>query len=242
MKNLILGLLILALFTSVALADVPDKFTNLKIFPEDIGKRELIDAMRSFSMALGMRCTGCHEIKTPGDYDSIDWASDKPHDKEITRGMMRMTQEINSKLLPAATGEHDFSVRCVTCHRGVENPRTLDNVLLKVIGKDGVDAGLTKYRELREIYYGSGSYDFTPTTLTTVAETLAQESTDIAGARLLINLNLEMNPDHADSYLMLAQMDIAAGDKDAARVNIEKALEIAPNSGHGKRMLQQLDQ
>jgi len=242
MKNLILGLMLLTLMASAASADVPDKFTNLKVFPEDIGKRELVDAMRSFSMALGMRCIACHEIKTPGDYDTIDWASDKLHNKEVARGMMKMAQEINSNLLPAATGEHDFSVRCVTCHRGVENPRTLDNVLLKVIGKDGVEAGADKYRELHESYYGSGSYDFRPRTLTTVAETLAQERADMAGARLLINLNLEMNPDHADSYLMLAQMDIAAGDKDAARTNIEKALEIAPDSGHGKRMLQQLDQ
>ena len=242
MKHMILFLTIFTLLASAAIADVPDEFTNLKVFPKDIGKRKLVDAMRSFSMALGMRCISCHEIKTPGDYSTIDWASDKLHNKEVARGMMKMTQEINSNLLPAATGEHDFSVRCVTCHRGVENPRTLDNVLLKVIGKDGVEAGVTKYRELRENYYGSGSYDFTPMTLTTVAEILAQERADMAGARQLIQLNLEMNPEHADSYLMLAQMDIASGDKDAARANINKALEIAPESGHAKRMLQQVDQ
>jgi hypothetical protein len=242
MKNLILGLMILTLLTSAAMADVPDKFTNLKVFPEDIGKRELVAAMRSFSMALGMRCIGCHEIKTPGDYDTIDWASDKLPNKEVARGMMKMTQEINGNLLPAATGEHDFSVRCVTCHRGVDNPRTLDNVLLKVIGKDGVEAGANKYRELRENYYGSGSYDFTPMTLTTVAETLAQESADMGGARLMVNLNLEMNPDHADSYLMLAEVDLAGGNKEAARANIDKALALDPQNGHAQRMLKQFEQ
>jgi len=241
MKNLTLSLVLFTLLTGSASAQIPDKFTNLKVLPEDIGKRELIKTMRSFAMALGVRCTDCHEEKTPGDFSSIDWASDKLHNKEVARGMMKMVQGINADLLPAATGEHDFSVRCVTCHRGVDHPRTLDNVVLKAVGKDGVEAGETRYRELREAYYGSGSYDFSPMTLATVAESLAQESGDMDGARRMVLLNLEMNPDHADSYLMLAQFDLAGDDKDTARININKALEIVPDHRQAKRMLSQLE-
>jgi len=242
MKKLILSLVLLTVLASGAMAQLPDKYTNLKVLPQGIGNLELVDVMRSFAMGLGMRCADCHEQKTPGDFSSIDWASDKLPNKETARGMMKMVNEINSNLLPAATGEHDFQVRCITCHRGVEVPRTLDNVLLKAIAKSGAEAGEARYRELRDDYYGSGSYDFTPTTLASVAEILAQERGDLPGARRMVLLNLEMNPDHADSYLMLALMDAAAGDMDAAHASIDKALEIEPDSQHAQQIRQQIEQ
>ena len=46
--------LILALFTLLAtsaLAQVPDQYTNLKVLPKDIGKRELLGTMKSFARA-----------------------------------------------------------------------------------------------------------------------------------------------------------------------------------------------
>jgi Tfp pilus assembly protein PilF len=133
-------------------------------------------------------------------------------------------------------------VGCVTCHRGLENPRTLDAVLLRVILAEGAPAGEARYRDLREQYYGSGSYDFSAQTLAGLAGTLAQEHGDRDGARRLLLLNLEWNPDHADSYLLLAQLDLEAGDKAAARANIDKALAIAPDHGFAKRLLRQLEQ
>ncbi len=242
MKNVALCLALFTLLATTAMAQVPDEYTNLKVLPKDIGKRELLGTMKSFAAALGMRCSDCHVQETPGDFSSFDWASDKLNNKKVARGMMTMVQEINSNLLPAATHEHDFQVRCVTCHRGVENPRTLDNVLLKSIAKDGAESGEAKYRELRETYYGSGSYNFAPMTLATVAETLAQKDGDLAGARRMVELNLEMNPDHADSYLMLAELDLVGGHKDAARANIDKALGLDPQHSHAQRMLKQLEQ
>lgn len=242
MKKLTRVLVLCVVLVGTANADVPEKFTNLKVFPEDIGKRDLIGAMKSFSAALGVRCSACHEMKVPGDYDSFDWASDKLPSKDVTRGMMKMVQEINGNLLPAATNEHDFRVSCVTCHRGLENPSTLDQVVLGVVAKEGVEAAEARYRELREKYYGTGSYDFAPGTLATVAQTLAQDNGDMAGARAMVVLNLEMNPDDVDSHLMLAQMDLAAGDKEAARASVDKALALDPQNRHAKRLLQQIGQ
>ncbi len=46
---------------------------------------------------------------------------------------------------------------------------------------------------------------------------MAQGYSDMVGARRILELNLEMNPDHADSYALLAQLDLAHGDKDAAK-------------------------
>lgn len=242
MKKSIVCLFLLALLGSSARAQVPDKFSNLRILPGDIGKRELVDTMRGFSMGLGMRCIGCHEIQTPGDYSSIDWASEKLHNKKVARGMMKLTQEVNGNLLPAATGEHDFQIRCITCHRGLDNPRTLDEVLLRVAEREGAEAAEQKYRDLREEYYGHGSYDFSPSTLNTVAEVLAQEKQDPTASRLMAQLNLEMNPGDAPSLLMLAQLDLAAGDEKAARANIEKVLAKNPQHRQARRLLEQLGQ
>lgn len=242
MKILTPSLILFMLLAACATAEVPDKFTNLKILPRDIGKRELITTMQSFTKALGARCTDCHEMKTPGDFSSIDWASEKLPAKEVARGMLKMVQEINTNLLPAATGEHDFKISCNTCHRGVGVPRTLDQVLLKTIASDGVEAGEQRYRELREDYFGSGSYDFMPSTLAEVAQILAQDRGDLAGARRMVELNLEMNPRHVESYLMLGQIDLAGGDKAAAREHINQALAIEPENPSALRMLQQIGQ
>jgi len=240
MKTYLLIFALTCLLATTAQADVPDKFTNLKVLPDDIGKQELVEIMRGFSMGLGMRCTGCHEIKVPGDYDSIDWASDKHHEKDVARGMLKMTAEINGNLLPAATGEHDFQVRCITCHRGLHNPRTLDQVLLRTVEKDGADAAAKEYRNLRDEYYGAGSYDFSAGTLNQVAETLAQEKQDPASARLMAQLNLEMNPDDPTARLLLAQLDLADGRMEEARARIEKVLQDDPDNRHARRLQQQI--
>ncbi len=242
MKRLLSGWVLCGLLVSGAGAGVPDTFHNLKVLPQDIGKRDLVGVMKGFSDALGVNCTSCHVQVVPGDFDSIDWDSDKLEKKEIARGMMRMVQEINSNLLPAATHENDFTVRCVTCHHGVETPLALDRVLLEVIQEKDVATGIARYRELRAEYYGSGAYNFTASSLATVAEVLAQSQGDMDGARAIINLNIEMNPDDAGSYLMLAQLDIMAGAKDAALANVKKAVALDPDSGYARRLLEQLNQ
>ncbi|MFT5234185.1 MAG: hypothetical protein ACI9UK_000019 [Candidatus Krumholzibacteriia bacterium] len=228
-------------FPNSASAQVPNKFENLQVLPKDIIKGDLVKVMRSASLALGVRCSACHVEKEPGNFMSTDWPSDELEMKETARGMMKMVAEINANLLPAATGKHDFQVSCITCHRGVAEPYLLTEVVLKTTTKDGAEAGETRYRELREEYYGSGSYDFGPMSLTTVAESLIAEHADMAGARQFLNLNLEMHPEFGDTYLMLAQLDMAGGDDEAARANIERALEIDPESRQAKRMLSQLE-
>ena len=74
---LLLAPLLLMLSAPTLLAQIPDSFENLKVFPKDIGKEELVGQMRDMSAALGVRCTFCHHEKTPGDHRSIDWASDE---------------------------------------------------------------------------------------------------------------------------------------------------------------------
>lgn len=223
-----------------ALAQVPDEFTNLQVFPRDVGKTNLIGVMKEFNSALGVKCHHCHEMKTPGDFNSIDWASDALPAKDGARGMMRMVGQLNNDLVPRAMGRPVQKVKCITCHRGLVDPRTLDLVLLETIGEGGAQGGVEHYRALRDEYYGSGSYDFGSGVLLDVATTLAQSRGDTAGALKILELNVANNPGDSRSYLMMSQIQILTGDKEGARTNAEKALELDPENTLAARILDQV--
>ena len=242
---LLLAPLLLMLSAPTLLAQIPDSFENLKVFPKDIGKEELVGQMRDMSAALGVRCTFCHHEKTPGDHRSIDWASDELAHKRTARGMLEMVQQLNGDLLPAAF-EHSEShedaprVRCITCHRGLENPETLDRVILGVARDKGVDAAIARYRELKDEYYGSGSYDFSAGTLVSAAQSLAQEGGDLDGALALVELDLEAYPEDTTLHTMKAQLLLSKDDKDGARKSAERALELDAHNRAASRILEQL--
>ena len=41
--------------------------TNLQVFPKDIGRPQVLQAMQAFSAALGVTCVHCHVFNGPGD-------------------------------------------------------------------------------------------------------------------------------------------------------------------------------
>jgi len=219
-------------------AQIPDEFTNLKVLPKDISKRELTGIMRSYANALGLRCSGCHESTKPGSdrLDDLDFKSDKKPEKETARKMMRMVASINEQLGKMGF-ENKVEVGCVTCHHGVKHPETLAQVLQREIDKSGVAVATTRYRELRERYYGSGAYDFSPDALAEVAGDLAEKK-DFDGAIELLNLNLEFSPKDADSHATLGRVYMAKGDKEKAISSFEKALAIDPNHRWAKQQLE----
>lgn len=237
-RLLMLAAIIVIAVAGSASAQIPDEFTNLKVLPKDISKRELVSTMRSFSMALGERCTFCHVENEATD--KMDWASDDKEHKEIARTMMKMAGDINSVYLSKLEDKDPVHVRCITCHHGVALPQTIESIVLDTSKKDGLDAALAKYRELREKYYGSASYDFTAVPLNEVAETLAQERSDVPGAITVAKMNLELNPDNASTYLLLGQLYQASGDKAAAIANVEKSLELDPDNHWAKGVLEKL--
>lgn len=105
----------------------PDRISNAKVLPADIGRDRLRNTMVSFSRSLGVRCTFCHVGEEGAPLSTFDFASDaRPH-KEIARGMLRMVQRLNGQDLPAMVGESESGrprVTCFTCHRGSEHPAT----------------------------------------------------------------------------------------------------------------------
>ncbi|MFQ5718035.1 MAG: c-type cytochrome [Acidobacteriota bacterium] len=109
----------------------PEKLENLQIFPENTPPRQLIETMKGFSKALGVRCWHCHVGQEGQDLAQFDFVSDKKATKQVAREMMKMTMSIRKNSLPEVArimrevgGEADASpqVNCFTCHRGQAHP------------------------------------------------------------------------------------------------------------------------
>jgi hypothetical protein len=219
-----------------------EKAVNLKVLPKDISGNDLHEVMNGWSQALGVRCDFCHEMKTPGDFRSIDWPSDKIGHKEVARRMYTMMTGLNATTLPKAAGEPDAAVSCVTCHRGLPTPTTLDRVLVDLTREKGADAAVGKYKELRERYYGSGTFDFTPRSLQSVALTLADDKATLDAALVIAKLNVEQNPTAASAQVVVAQVLELKQDKVGALAAVEAALKLDPKDRHAQRLKQQLTQ
>jgi tetratricopeptide (TPR) repeat protein len=224
-----------------ARAQIPETFKNLEVLPKDIKKNDLVSMMRGFSGALGVRCNHCHVGDNPNNLEGYDFASDQKDKKKIARVMMQMVHEINGELLPKTGIEKPMQVRCVTCHRGLPRPETLETALRSTVEKEGVPAAEKRYRELREQYYGSGAYDFRPGSVNMVAEWLAFEKKDYDGAVEILGLNAEFHPKVAYTHNLIGRIQEAKGDKAAAIVSYKKALELDPNDGWSKDLLEKAE-
>jgi hypothetical protein len=104
-------------------AQIPETFKNLKVFPSDTPRRELIDTMKSFTRALGVRCQFCH-VGEGDDLSTFDFASDDKEHKVVAREMLRMVNEINKSFIAKLPAESEprQKVACITCHRGQAAP------------------------------------------------------------------------------------------------------------------------
>lgn len=223
-----------------AIAQIPEKFTNLQALPKEIERRELIDVMRNFAQGLGVRCNHCHVGENAATLEGFDFASDEKETKKVARAMMKMTREINQRLLPTTGRASTLEVRCVTCHRGLEKPQTLDQLLLATAKEKGVDEAIARYSELREKYDNQGVFDFSPRSISAAAETLAQEGDDLVGAIALMTFNADLHPKDANVQMMLGGLHRTKGDKGAAIACYERALELNPESSWAKRQLEAL--
>ncbi len=239
------GVALLGGLASPARAQVPEEFTNLQVLPEDIGRRELTGVMRGFAMGLGVRCVYCHVGEEGQPFSEYDFASDDRAPKRKARFMMQMVRALNDETLPRLSDvadRHDppVEVRCMTCHRGVALPLPIEEVLAQAIGESGAAAGIARYRELRESYYGSGSYDFGEQPLVDVATGLARGG-DPDAALSVLDLALEFHPESVQALVGKAQVHMARQEIDAARAALLRARELAPDAPQIQRMLDRLD-
>jgi Photosynthetic reaction centre cytochrome C subunit/Tetratricopeptide repeat len=213
--------------------------SNLQVLAKDTSRAQVVQTMQSFTAALGVQCNYCHVQEGRGGRN--DMASDEKAPKKTARQMMLLTRDINEKI-PAAVGKAAgvaTSVGCATCHHGVAIPKQLTDVVTEAAATGGATAGLAKYKELREKYFGGQSYDFSEGGLIAIAQR-AQAASKPDDAIAYLQANLEYYPKSARTYVVMAQIKNGNGDKAGAIADLEKALEIDPNNAQARGQLQQL--
>jgi hypothetical protein len=121
---IIAGLFIIAGIAATKPPETP-KYKNLKILPKNISKEDLDKVMDHFKTALGVKCSFCHAPSKDTAQKWPDFASDDKPEKNIARGMMKMTSKINKKFFKDNKNEQGVTVpavECMTCHRGSPHP------------------------------------------------------------------------------------------------------------------------
>jgi len=193
--------------------------------------------MQAVAAALGVTCDYCHAGR--GAEPKLT-AAGKPV-LEVGRGMIAMTASLDATV-QAATGKSEreaASVTCATCHRGVTIPRPLTDILLVTGVREGADAAVKQYRDLRSRYYGRGAYDFGEETLLSVARRLANARPEVAIP--LAELNMEFFPKSANTLVTKAIAQ-AGRDDEAAVVTLKQALELDPGNGEIQGRLYQIEE
>ena len=219
-----------------AAAQVPEKFTNLKVLPKDISRPELQSIMRGFAFALNVRCEYCHVEKAGGKKFEMDFAADDKETKKTARVMLEMVGAINRDYI-SKVSKTPIQVQCVTCHHGLTEPRTLNSVLAEAVEQKGIDSAVALYHDLRQKYYGSGQYDFGETSLNQLGEALLAQKKN-KEALAIMELNFDSNhPDSLWSYHMLAMAHQANGQIEKAIADYRKVLEVHPDDDWAKQQI-----
>ena len=236
----VMAVLVIALASSSASAQKPfppEKAENLQVLPKDIPIRALLDTMRSFTSALGVRCTYCHVGNEGEALNTYNFVSDDKDAKKKARVMLQMVAAINNDHLTKLVNRESpaINVSCITCHRGVAEPRPLSQVVLNAYDVGGADSAEKVYRALRTRYMGRAAYDFSEVSLADVGAALRAKNKTPDALRFYL-LNTEMNSTGA-AYQQLAGAQLAAGDTVAAVASLEKAVALSPNDQRLKQML-----
>ena len=225
-----------------ARAQLRTEFTNLEVLDPDIEQGELLGYMRDFSQHLGVRCQYCHVGEDGQPLGEFDLASDEKGAKRTARLMLRMTRAINSEWVSEIRrpGER-VRVQCVSCHRGQRQPRLLEDVLVRTVSRDGIDAAVAQYRRLREQYYGSHTFDFTENALSAAAATLITAARRDDAVRLF-QLNLEAFPSSAFLHYLVGRLYAEMDQTAEAVEHLERSLALNERNPPARRLLDSLRQ
>lgn len=210
---------------------------NLKVLPKDWTRAQVVAVMQNFNAALGVGCDHCH-VQVQGS--PPDFASDDKPEKDAARAMMGITRELNASLSTelARPAAELTRVGCITCHRGVAIPKQIGEILAQTSAEKGFDAAAAQYRDLKTRYYGAQAYDFSESGLIATAQPLVPARAD--EAIRFLQMNLEIFPRSARTYVALAGAQQAKQDTAGAIASLERALEIEPNNAGARRTLDQL--
>ena len=210
---------------------------NLKVLPKDWSREQVVAVMQNFTAALGVGCNFCHDLKQG---QPPDFASDEKKEKDMARAMMKVATDLNANL-PKALGtdpKETTRIGCITCHRGVPEPKQIGEILAKTSAEKGFPAAAAQYDELKAKYYGAQAYDFTDQGLIATATPLRMTRTD--EAIQFLNLGLQKFPQSAPTYVALAQAQEVKKDTKGAIASLEKALAIDPKNAQAQRLMGEL--
>ena len=126
-KLTVASLFIGGIIMGIAATNPPDEphYKNLKILPKSTTHEQMEQIMTGFKNALGVHCDFCHAKSKDSTVKHPDFASDEKPEKNIARGMMKMTGKINKKYFSYNKndqGERIPTIGCMTCHRGSPHP------------------------------------------------------------------------------------------------------------------------
>jgi tetratricopeptide (TPR) repeat protein len=217
------------------------KGKNLQYFPKDISRDALTQRMREFSFALAVRCQYCHSGGDGVSFDGVDFASDDKSAKKKARAMLRMTDDINTTMLPKvpSRAEPRVEVNCATCHRGLRLPKSLQTTLFEIVEKEGAPAAIAKYKELRADMT-AGAYNFGQWEINELARRLG-EAKNTAAAIAILEMNGEYYPKSAEIDFYIAELHLARGEKDEALRRYKATLDKAPDHLRAKARIAELE-
>jgi len=203
----------------------PDSLRNTRVIPHTTPVIDVIGTMRNFAGDLGVRCQFCHVGQEGEPLARFDFAADEKRTKLVAREMMRMVQQINSRLdtLPGRTAP-GLQVTCATCHRGVSRPVPLSTLLIEAGTGGGADSAVRLYRSLRERYYGRAAYDFGESSLNTAAFRLARANHVDDGLKLLA-LNEEYFPTSSGLSVFRGNIYLMRGDTTSPAAAYREAIK-----------------
>lgn len=235
----VLPVALLLMTGAVSLAQPPGQEApkNLKVLPKDWTRAQVVNVMEAFTAALGVGCNHCHVMNQGSP---PDFASDDKEEKNKARAMMKIAGDLNARL-PKDFNEPASQltrIQCITCHRGVPEPKQLAEILGKTSAEKGFAAARDQYMDLKSKYYGAQAYDFSENGLIATARPLVRNRTD--EAMQFLDLNLQLFPRSAESYVLMAEAQVVKKDTGGAIKSLEKALEIDPRNFGARRALDQL--
>jgi tetratricopeptide (TPR) repeat protein len=219
----------------------PERATNLQVLPKSTPMDSLVNMMGAFTRALGVRCSHCHVQKEGQTFEQMDFSLDDNPRKNTARAMLRMVAAINADHLARLDNRRqpDIRVTCATCHRGVVEPRPLQQVLLNTYLAAGADSTEAAYRALRNRYYGGAAYDFGEVALSDFGESIAVRG-QLRDAIRFHTLNAAVNPGSTFALRQLGRSHLAVRDTASAISAYERALALNANDAQSRRALEAL--
>ncbi|MBM3770834.1 MAG: c-type cytochrome [Acidimicrobiia bacterium] len=195
----------------------------------------VVETMRTYTQGLGVECIYCH---VDGQNGRLNYRSDDNPRKQVARKMIAMTADINT-MIGLGRSEHSTTrVTCLTCHRGVPDPRPLNDIIREKMEREGGQAAADHYRALRQRFFGGPAYDFREELLLTTVQTFVDGRPDEAIE--LLKMNLEFYPQSSRGYSALAYAYTRRRDDPSAMTALEKALDLDPDNSIARGQLEQL--